>query len=328
MSFAPDLFDGPVAVMLAKAQESIPGPNDRHSFEPKWDGFRAVVQTDLDGRIAIWSRNRTNLSRAFPDLVEAARNQMPRGLVLDGEAVVWVDGRLSFDHLQHRMMSSAAAADRLARAHPASYVAFDILAVDGQDVRELPWHDRRMLLAELAQNFEPPLQISPVTQDRAVAAEWFTTLGELGVEGLIVKDITSKYRPGERGWTKVKHREVVDGVVGAIIGPVTRPEAIVLGRYTADGMLVIVGRSTPLGPKQAKDLASALTPVPAAEHPWPNEISGGHFGGAKVAITHVQPVVVVEVTADSALQAGRHRHALRYVRRRPDLGPDDVEPAG
>lgn len=98
---------------------------------------------------------------------------------MDGEAGVWVDGHLSFDHLQHRMASSAEAADRLARAHPASYVAFDILAINGQDVRGLPWRDRRTLLEELAQNFAPPMQISPATQDRAVAAEWFNTLGEL-----------------------------------------------------------------------------------------------------------------------------------------------------
>ena len=275
-----------------------------------------------------WSRNGTDLSTAFPDLVEAARDQVPAGVVLDGELVVWVDGRLSFDHLQHRMASRPAAVARLARQHPASYVAFDILAVDGTDVRGLRWRDRRQLLDELATGFEPPIQVSPYTEDQEVALEWFTALAPSGVEGLVAKGAATRYRPGERGsWVKVKHRSQVDGIVGAVIGPVRRPEAIVVGRYTAEGVLRIVGRSTALTSQQAKELAAALTEVPGSGHPWPAEIGGGHFGGGKVAITHVDPVLVVEVAADTALQAGRHRHALRLLRVRTDLAPEDVDPA-
>lgn len=123
----------------------------------------------------------------------------------------------------------------------------------------------------------------------------------------------------------MKHRSQVDGIVGAVIGPVTRPDAIVVGRYTAEGVLRIVGCSTQLTSQQAKDLADRLTEVPAAGHPWPGEIGGGHFGSGKVAITHVAPDLVVEVAADTALQGGRHRYALRFIRARADLTPADVD---
>ena len=170
--------------------------------------------------------------------------------------------------------------------------------------------------------------MSPYTEDQEVALEWFTALAPSGVEGLVAKGAATRYRPGERGsWVKVKHRSQVDGIVGAVIGPVARPEAIVVGRYTAEGVLRIVGRSTALTSQQAKELAAALTEVSGSGHPWPAEIGGGHFGGGKVAITHVDPVLVVEVAADTALQAGRHRHALRLLRVRTDLAPEDVEPA-
>jgi ATP-dependent DNA ligase len=328
VSAASDLFDGPVSVMLAKAQDTIPhpGPGGGLAYEPKWDGYRGCLQMHPDGTVRLWSRNGTDLSDVFPDLVEDARLQVPPGVILDGEIVALVDGRLSFDHLQHRMVSSPSAAARLARSHPASYVAFDIIAVGSQDVRALPWRDRRLLLDELADGFTPPLQVSPVTEDYATASEWFTTLTVMGVEGLVIKSVTSRYLPGERGWVKVKRRELTDGLIGAVIGPVTRPEALVVGRFATDGALMVVGRSTPLTAEQAKDLARVLTSIPASQHPWPTEIGGGHFGGGKVAITHVLPEIVVEVAADSALQAGKHRHAVRYVRRRPDLDPDDLQP--
>jgi len=195
-------------------------------------------------------------------------------------------------------------------------------------VRGLTWRDRRRLLDELATGFEPPIQVSPFTEDQDVALEWFTALAPAGVEGLVAKGAATRYRPGERGsWVKVKHRSQVDGIVGAVIGPVRRPEAIVVGRFTAEGMFTMVGRSTALTDRLANELAAALTEVPESDHPWPVEIGGGHFGGGKVAITHVDPVVVVEVAADTALQSGRHRHALRLLRIRTDLTPADVEPA-
>lgn len=223
------------------------------------------------------------------------------------------------------MAASESAARRLASQHPASYVAFDVLAVDGTDVRGLPWRDRRTLLDTLAAGFQSPIEVSPVTEDYATAAGWFTDLpAATGIEGIVVKRQSSKYSPGERGWVKVKHRSHHDAVVGAVIGPVSQPEAIIAGRYTSDGQLRIVGRSGPLSAQHVDELARALTEVRAEDHPWPTEISSGHFGGGKVAITHVAPTVVVEVSADAATQGGRHRHALRLVRLRSDLTTDDI----
>lgn len=322
-----NLFDGPVTVMLTKAQDTIPRPATaaQLAYEMKWDGYRAALQVTPAGTVRLWSRNGTDLSRAFPDLIAAAEVQVPPGFVLDGEAVAWVDGRLSFDHLQQRMAASAAAARRLANQHPASYVAFDVLAVDGTDVRGMPWRDRRTLLDTLAAGFQSPIEVSPVTEDYDTAAGWFTDLpAATGIEGIVVKRQSSRYSPGERGWVKVKRRSHHDAVVGAVIGPVSRPEAIIAGRYTADGQLRVVGRSGPLSAQHVDELARALTEVRAEDHPWPTEISSGHFGGGKVTITHVAPTVVVEVSADAATQGGRHRHALRVVRIRWDLVPDEV----
>lgn len=321
------LFDGPVAVMLAKASDTIQGPAAMPGgtvWESKLDGFRGCIQARMDGRMTLWSRNGTDLSSSFPDLMAAAATLVPPGVVLDGEIVSFVNGRMSFDHLQHRMVSTAAAAARLARQHPASYVAFDILAVAGTDVRNLAWRDRRALLDELAAGFTPPLEVIPFTEDYDTALEWFTALADAGAEGIVSKGRSSPYRPGQRNWIKTKIRTSQDAVVGAVIGPTARPEAIVAGRFRADGILVIVGRSTPISAQQAADLAGVLIAVDEESHPWPHQIGGGHFGGGPVVITHVRPEIVVEVAADTALQAGRHRHPLRLLRLRPDLVAEDI----
>jgi ATP-dependent DNA ligase len=123
----------------------------------------------------------------------------------------------------------------------------------------------------------------------------------------------------------VRSRENLDVIVGAVIGPASRPEALIAGRYTDTGELVIVGRTTALSTRQAKQLATVLTPAATGEHPWPPRVGSGHFGGGSLDVTRVQPDVVVEVAADSALQAGRHRHALRLLRLRPDLAADDID---
>ena len=127
---------------------------------------------------------------------------------------------------------------------------------------------------------------------------------------------------------KTKLDETHDAIVGAVIGPVRRPEAIVVGRYTDTGHLRVAGRSTALTDQQAAQLASVLTEVPVDQHPWPAQIGSGHFGGGPVTITHVDPTVVVEIASDSAQQAGRHRHSVRMVRLRPDVSAGDVQVTG
>ena len=202
MEAAADLFSGPVAVMLTKTASTLPGPTALPGgtvWEWKYDGYRAVLQAPATNGIRLWSRNGTNLADVFPDLVAAATEQIPPGVVLDGEAVVFADGTLSFDQLQHRMASRPAAVAQLAQQHPASYVAFDVLAVAGADVRQLPWRDRRLLFDELGGGFQPPLQISPYTDDHQTALDWFAALPP-GIEGLVAKGQATPYQPGRRGW--------------------------------------------------------------------------------------------------------------------------------
>ena len=214
-------------------------------WELKYDGYRAPLRVTGQGA-ELWSRNGSNLSSHFPDLVAAAEAQLAAGVVLDGEAVVWLDGRLNFDQLQRRMVSRPAVAAKLAREHPASYVAFDLLTLDEQDLRPHPWRDRRAALEDLASTWRPPLQLSPYTDDYNTALEWLVDYRVAGVEGLVAKGAGSPYRPGSRDWIKVRSRENLDVIVGAVIGPASRPEALIAGRYTDTGELVIVGRTTAL----------------------------------------------------------------------------------
>ena len=146
-----------------------------------------------------------------------------------------------------------------------------------------------------------------------------------GIEGLVAKGASTVYRPGFRGWQKIKHRTTEEAVIGAVIGPVTRPESVVVGRYTPDGVLVIVGRSVPLTPAQSRSLAAVLEPA-GPGHPWPDTVLSSRFGNGRdrVVLTKVKPTVVAEVSADTARQAGLYRHGVRFIRYRPELRADDL----
>src|SRR5215207_8106194 len=205
-------------------------------------------------------------------------------------------------------------------------VATDVLAAGGQDLRGERWRDRRALLEALAARWAPPLQLSPVTADLAEAEQWFEDYRPAGIEGLVAKGATTPYRPGRREWLKVKSWETTEVVAGGVIGTLERPSQLVAGGYR-DGELVVVGRTSPLSPRQSEELAAVLTRADA-DHPWPDHIGTGRFGGGRLSVplTRVRPELVVEVSADAALQAGVFRHPLRYVRLRPDLRPEDVPP--
>jgi len=212
-------------------------------------------------------------------------------------------------------------------APPASYAAFALPAAGGRDLRGERWRDGRAAREELAGHWAPPLQLPPVTADAAEARQWFEDYRAVGVEGLVAKGATTPYRPGRREWLKVKSWETTEVVAGGVIGTLERPSQVVAGRWK-DGDLVVVGRTSPLSPRQAEELAAVLTPA-GPDHPWPDRIGTGRFGGGRLSVpmTRVEPRVVVEVSADAALQAGVFRHPLRYVRLRPDLRPEDVPPA-
>ncbi|HEY4630960.1 MAG TPA: ATP-dependent DNA ligase [Blastococcus sp.] len=327
----PDLppeLSGPVAVELAKPVRAIPGATALPGgcvYEPKWDGYRLVVVRSGTSTRA-WSKQGRDLTDRFPDVVAAAVAQVPAGTVLDGEVVVWNGSRLDFGLLQQRMATPAGRIPPLARAHPASYVAFDVLASGGTDVRAWTLARRRAALEDLAAHWAPPLQLSPTTTDPAEAQRWFDDYRPAGIEGLVAKGAGTRYAPGRREWLKVKSWETTEVVVGGVIGTMERPSQLVAGRYR-EGELVVVGRTSPLSPRQSAELAAVLTPA-VGDHPWPERIGTGRFGGGRlsVALTRVEPAVVVEVSADAALQAGVFRHPLRFVRVRPDLRPDDLPP--
>jgi ATP-dependent DNA ligase len=327
----PDLppeLSGPVAVELAKPVRAIPPANALSGgclYEPKWDGYRLVVVRGA-GSTRVWSKQGRDLSDRFPDIVAAARAQVPAGTVLDGEVVIWNGSRLDFGLLQERMVTAAGRIAARVAASPASYVAFDLLAAGGEDLRGQRLSRRRAALEELAARWKPPLQVSPATTDPEEARRWFDDFRAAGVEGLVAKGVGTRYAPGRREWLKVKSWETTEVLAGGVIGPIENPSQLVAGRYR-DGDLVVVGRTSPLSPRQSAELAAALTPADDG-HPWPDRIGTGRFGGGRLSVplTRVAPTVVVEVSADAALQAGVFRHPLRYVRVRPDLQPHDLPP--
>jgi ATP-dependent DNA ligase len=324
----PPELAGPVAVQLAKPVQAIPAAHALPGgclYEPKWDGYRLVV-VRAAGSTRVWSKQGRDLSDRFPDVVAAARAQVPAGTVLDGEVVIWNGARLDFGLLQERMVTAAGRVGPLVAAHPASYVAFDLLAAGGADLRGRRLSRRRAALEELAGPWKPPMQLSPATTDPEEARRWFADFRPAGVEGLVAKGVGTRYAPGRREWLKVKSWETTEVLAGGVIGPIERPSQLVAGRYR-DGELVVVGRTSPLSPRQSAELAAALRPA-GDDHPWPDRIGTGRFGGGRLSVplTRVDPVVVVEVSADAALQAGVFRHPLRYVRVRPDLEPADLQP--
>ncbi|MDP5184765.1 ATP-dependent DNA ligase [Blastococcus sp. BMG 814] len=322
----PPELAGPVAVELAKPVRQIPSPaalSGGCRYEPKWDGYRLVVVRDRSAT-RLWSKQGRDLTDRFPDVAAAALAQVPPGTVVDGEVVIWHDDRLDFGLLQQRMVASAGRIAAQVSAAPASYVAFDLLAAGGEDLRGRTFTRRRAALEQLAARWAPPMQLSPVTADPAEARQWFDDFRPAGVEGLVVKGAATRYAPGRREWLKVKSWETTEVLAGGVIGDLDRPGQLVAGRYR-DGELVVVGRSSPLSPVQSAELAAVLRPA-GPDHPWPERIGTGRFGGGRLAVplTRVEPSAVVEVSADAALQAGVFRHPLRFVRVRPDLRPEDL----
>ena len=230
----------PVELMVPVTAAQLP-TGDGFAHEPKWDGYRAAVV--MVGQVQIVSRRGTDLTAVFPELAAAVTEQVPDATLLDAEVVVLREGRLSFDALQHRMAGRARQAARLAAGGPASLVFFDIMLDQGDDVRSLTWVERRARLESLAEGWRAPLQITPYTTDHAIATEWMESLAPMGIEGIVSKRLHSRY--GGRGaWSKTKFRETLEGIIGATIGPLNRPEALIIGRHSDGGELVVLGRTT------------------------------------------------------------------------------------
>ncbi|MFE6272220.1 ATP-dependent DNA ligase [Streptomyces goshikiensis] len=321
----------PVEPMLAQAREGIPAPGALPgglALEPKFDGYRALLFTPSEpgGPVLLQTRRGSLIQRHFPDLVAAAA-QLPPALVLDGEVVVWQEERLSFEALQRRAASGTRTAGLLARTMPAHFIAFDVLQHDGRELVREPYARRRTILESLFAEYSlsPPWTLCPMTTDPAVAQQWLEEWTEVrGVEGVMIKGLGQRYTGGARGWFKVKRRDTADAVIGAVTGSLARPQVLLLGRFDRRGHLRPVGRTTPLRPGAAAELAVHLRPG-GPGHPWAGVRFSSAWGSPQAleALT-VAPDVVAEFHADTAFERGSWRHPVRYVRRRLDSTADDV----
>lgn len=317
--------------MLAATTASLPPSTALPGgcwYEPKFDGYRAIVFVGADGRCVVQSRRGADLTSAFPDIAAAAREQLRPGDVVDGELVIWTENRPDFAGLQRRITRRKKAVE-LAQSEPANLVIFDLLATGGVDTRPLPLSERRTLLERLSRAWTPPLQLVPGTSDLHQAELWLEDYrrADVGVEGLVIKGLGTPYTGGTRGWLKFKVRDTVEAVVGAVIGTPEDAERLVLGHYDEAGVLHLVGSTHALHRQHRRELREHLLSA-SGDHPWPSEIASGRLGHwgtrERIALHRVDPVVVVEISADRSFDHGRWRHLTRFVRVRVDLDARSV----
>lgn len=328
----------PIEPMLCKAIDAL--PEGDVLYEPKWDGFRAIVFRDGDG-VYTQSRDLKPLDRYFPELGELFMAQLPAGSVIDGEIVVVGEHGLAFEALQLRLHPAASRVRKLAAELPAAFVAFDLLALDGQSLLETPQVERRRLLEALLAGARPPLHLTPMTRDRAVADEWFFRFEGAGLDGVIVKRAQGKYEPGKRSMWKLKHARTADCVVAGFRwhknGPGTLVGSLLLGLYDDAGRLAHVGVTSAFTTAMREALAAELAPLQTdalVDHPWRDwagpESEGTRMPGGQsrwsrgkdLSWEAVRPERVVEVKYDH-LQGTRFRHAAIFLQWRPDKQPRD-----
>ena len=263
----------PIEPMLAKLALELP-TGEAFLYEPKWDGFRAIVfRSETD--VFIQSRDLRPLDRYFPELHDALIAGLPAGCVLDGEIVIATPSGLDFDALQMRLHPAASRAAKLARETPAAFVAFDAIAVDGQDLRAVPQKERRARLERLLANTKPPIHLTPMTRDRAQASEWLSRFEGAGLDGVIAKPSNGTYQPGKRTMIKVKHARTADCVVAGFRWHKAGKDALVgsllLGLYDDQRHLHHVGVTSAFTMTARKQLVEELAPLRngALEgHPW------------------------------------------------------------
>jgi ATP-dependent DNA ligase len=330
----------PVEPMLARIAEGLP-TGDGMLYEPKWDGFRAIVFRGHGSGIFIQSRDLKPLDRYFPELHEALAAALPEGCVVDGEIVIATPHGLDFDALQMRLHPAASRAAKLARETPASFVAFDLLAAHGHDIRDAPQRERRARLEALLASARPPLHLTPMTRDAAVAAEWLERFEGAGLDGVIAKPEADPYAPGKRSMIKVKHVRTADCVVAGFrwhkTGHGTLIGSLLLGLYDTKGVLHHVGVTSAFTAAVRRQLAEELEPLRAnalVAHPWrawasmgdgSTRMPGGQSrwsAGKDLSWEPLRIERVCEVKYDH-MQGERFRHATIFLRWRPDKPPSD-----
>jgi len=324
--------------MLAKLADEVPAGD--FLYEPKWDGFRAIVFRGEGDDVFIQSRDCKPLDRYFPELHELFARALPAGCVLDGEIVIAGPDGLDFDALQMRLHPAASRVAKLAKESPAAFVAFDLLAGGGKDLQSLPQRERRARLEQLLKSAKPPLYLTPMTRDRATAIEWLAQFEGAGLDGVIAKPSAARYEPGKRAMFKIKHVRTADCVVAGFRWHKSGKDAVgslLLGLYDARGRLQHVGVTSAFTMQTRKALVHELAPLrknALDDHPWrewatvDGEISrmpGGQSrwsAGKDLSWEPVRLDRVCEVKYDH-LQGDRFRHATIFQRWRPDKRPKD-----
>jgi ATP-dependent DNA ligase len=321
----------PVAPMLARAVPSIPVG---HRYEPKWDGFRAIVFRD-GGEVEIGSRSTKPIQRYFPEVVEAALAHLPARCVVDGEIVVpsATTDSLDFEALQARIHPSESRARLLSRETPALLVAFDVLALGDDDLTGLPFAQRRAALESVI-GLTGSVHVTPSTDDRALAGEWFSQFEGAGLDGVVAKHPDERYQPGKRVMAKIKHGRTADCVVAGYRPHASGPDAVgslLLGLWTDDGTLAAVGVAASFPMARRRELVTELAPYVTGldAHPWgldatgrtPREGETSRWNAGKdLSFVPLRPERVVEVAYDH-LEGDRFRHTTQLRRWRPDRDP-------
>jgi ATP-dependent DNA ligase len=328
--------------MLAKRVDELPA-GENWIFEPKWDGFRALIFRDGD-EIHIQSRDEKPLNRYFPELVEALRAQLPTRCALDGEIVIAKDSALDFEALQLRLHPAASRVKMLSQQIPASVVFFDLLCVGDRDLRGEPFEKRRHQLETLLAAVSPPIHLTPATRDPRVASDWFRRFEGAGLDGVIAKPASIGYEPNKRVMLKVKHERDCDCVVAGFRwykkGERTDVGSLLLGLFDDSGALQHVGVCASFSNDARRALVEQLAPYredALKNHPWrqwAEAFAGAELGqrmpggqsrwsqGKDLSWEPLRPELVLEVAYEH-MQGSRFRHMAHFRRWRTDKKPSD-----
>ena len=328
--------------MLAKRVSELPA-GDGWVFEPKWDGFRALVFRDGD-EVLIQSRDEKSFNRYFPELIEPLRSQLPARCAFDGEIVVARNGALDFDALQMRIHPAASRVKLLSQQTPASIVFFDLLAEGSRDLRGTTFENRRRTLESLLSSAAPPIHLTPATSDSRTASDWFRRFEGAGLDGVVAKAVSGTYESNKRAMLKIKHERECDCVVAGFRwhkkGERTMVGSLLLGLYNRAGALQHVGVCASFTEAKRRELVKFLTPYrkdALADHPWKDWAEQGSDGDAEQRMPGAQsrwsggkdlsweplrPELVVEVAYDH-MQGERFRHTAQFRRWRTDKKPRD-----
>ena len=333
----------PLLPMLAKRVGELPAGGG-WIFEPKWDGFRALVFRDGD-EILLQSRDEKSLNRYFPELIEPLRAQLPARCALDGEIVVARDGALDFDALQMRIHPAASRVKLLSQQTPASVVFFDLLAEGDRDLRDTAFADRRRMLEAALLSAAPPIHLTPAASDLKTAQDWFRRFEGAGLDGVVAKAVSGIYESNKRAMLKIKHERECDCVVAGFRwhkkGGRTMVGSLLLGLYNDAGALQHVGVCASFTEAKRRELVEFLASYrkdALAHHPWKDWAEQGSADGddgqrmpgaqsrwsrgKDLSWEPLRPELVVEVAYDH-MQGDRFRHTAQFRRWRTDKKPRD-----